>query len=168
MERLSVNGLSRGDVIIQTGTKKCLIVRQVKEGLVYTVEKANSKRGPVLNDEELGGYNRYIGRGLTVEEYRKQIISRYLERHRPPEGSTAGRDRFQKEQVSIYVTAEEKKMLLNSILASGKKQSEYIMAAVKFYEEHKETGKILNDEQISDATGLSLDEVRGLKNKVSK
>lgn len=137
-ETLSPGALKRGDIVVQSSGSLKLIIRQVSDGQVFTVEKGKDRKGPVLDTEGLREYRKFNTGENDSDEYREHIIKTYLERHKNKESSASAKSKYQKKRtaaVTAYMEVEKKLAPLAE--QEGVSIADYILLAAEFYEQNK-------------------------------
>ena len=137
-EYLGVEELSRGDIICPVGTKVKFIVSKIENGYIYTREKRTDKKGPLLSQEGLREYYKYNIRENDSDEYRKKIISTYLERHKGTAAKKEAQSRYMKKQGELAKEMNRiTEVLAEPAERAGMTVEEYILMVAEYYEKSK-------------------------------
>ena len=131
--------LKRGDIIRPLSGPGRFIVREVSNGLVYTVEKSKDRKGPVLDLEGLAEYARVNIGSDNSDEYRETIIRRYLERHKNKTSALDAKSKYAKKRTETLAAYREmEKQIAGYAEQEGVSIIDYILLAAEFYEKNKD------------------------------
>lgn len=138
VKSIKLEELKRGDIISYGNSGPKLIVRTLQGGQISTVEKGKDRKGPVLNQEGLAGYVKVNTGTNDSDEYRKKIITTYLERHKQTAAAKEAKSRYAKKRNEIIKQVREVLPVITEYAEmEGVSLSQYISRAVEFYEKNK-------------------------------
>ena len=131
--------LKRGDIIRPKSCPGRFIIREVRDGLVYTVEKSKDRKGPILDEEGLKEYTRVNTGSDNSDEYRETIIKRYLERHYNNTSAKEAQSKYSKKRTETLAAYREmERQIAGYAEQEGVSIIDYILLAAEFYEKNKD------------------------------